>query len=115
MEEEAETPSPLRRRILLWLLLLVVLAVAGYTQLTVFVIQPIGAVPEGETLVLRRTGKMQFIDSADAMCEREMGQVNLLFRGAILGAIGRDAKVLARLPYSEILYSISTRGKKYDR
>lgn len=115
MEEEAEVPSPKRRRVLLWLLLLIILGVVGYTQLTLFVIQPIGAVPEGRTLVIRRTAKLQFIDSADAVCAREMGQVNLLCRGAILGTISREAKVLTRLPYSSLLYSISTGGKEYDR
>ena len=112
---EEDDTAPRRKRLLLWGLLVAVLMVVVYTQVTFFVVQPIGAVPEGRTLMLRRMGKLEFIDSADAVCERETGSVNLLCRGAILGAVARDGKVLARLPYSETLYSLSTGGKKYDR
>ena len=57
------------------------------TQLTIFVVQPMGIVAEGKTLVMLRMDKTQFIDSADAMCEREVGSVNLLCRGALMGAV----------------------------
>ena len=40
------------------------------TQLTLFVVQPIGAVPEGRTVVIWRLNTMKFVDSADAWCER---------------------------------------------
>lgn len=112
MSDEA---PPKVRRVFLWGALLFVLLLVSYTQLTLFVVQPIGAVPEGRTLVLRRTGSLQFIDSADAFCERESGGVSLLCRGVILGEVGRSDKILARLPYSETLYSMSTGGKRYDR
>lgn len=78
-----------------------------FSQITFFVIQPIGAVPEGETLVILRMNKTNFIDSADAMCQREMGYVNLLCRGLMMGAVAKEGTLLARLPYSEFLYSIS--------
>ena len=114
-DAEAEaTPSPTLRRILPWCLLLLLLGVVACTQLCLFVVQPIGAVPDGRTLILRRTGKLRFIDSADALCERETGGVSLLCRGAALGAVGRDGTVLARLPYSKLLYSISTGGHEYE-
>lgn len=93
----------------------VVLAVLAYTQLTIFVIQPIGAVPDGRTLVMLRGSKTQFIDSADAMCERMQGGVNLICRMGVMGAVGGNATILMRLPYSESLYLISTAGKTYDR
>ncbi len=54
--------------------ILAVLGVLGYTQLTIFVIQPIGAVPEGKTLVILRMNKTEFIDSTDAICFRKMGR-----------------------------------------
>ncbi|MFK5912988.1 MAG: hypothetical protein QM484_01325 [Woeseiaceae bacterium] len=83
------------------------------SQITFFVIQPIGAVPEGKTLVLLRLNKTNFIDSADAMCDREMGKVSLLCRGMMMAAVVNKGTILVRLPYSEYLYNISTNGKSY--
>lgn len=85
------------------------------TQITIFVVPPIGAVPEGRTIVISRMNKTKFIDSADAMCDRIQGGVSLLCRGAALGAIGQNAKIYVRLPYSRALYLMSTEGKEYDR
>ena len=100
-----------------WIILLsiVVLAIIAYTQLTIFVIQPIGAIPEGKTLVIARLNKTEFIDSADAMCERIQGGVSLLCRMAALAGVADNSHVFLRLPYSETLYQISTGGKSYDR
>jgi hypothetical protein len=103
-----------RTKTLLVLLFIVIVAVT-WSQVTVFVVPPIGAVPEGRTLIMSRLKGTQFIDSADAMCERIQGGVSLLCRGMILGQIGQNATVYLRLPYSETLYSISTGGRKYDR
>lgn len=97
---------------------LVVLAVTFiviYTQITLFVIPPIGALPEGKTVVITRLNKTEFIDSPDAMCERIQGGVSLLCRGMVMGSVVDKAIILARLPYSSWLYSISTGGKSYDR
>ena len=92
-----------------------VLVVLMSTQVTIFVVPPIGAVPEGRTLIISRLNRGELIDSADAMCERIQGGVNLLCRGMVLGAVGKNAIVFVRLPYSESLYRISTGGKVYDR
>jgi hypothetical protein len=99
-------------------ILLITLAaflIIAYTQLTVFVIQPIGAVPKGRTLVIWRIGKLKFIDSADGVCGREANGVSLLCRMAVLGAVVQRGTVLMKLPYSETLYLVSTDGKSYDR
>src|SRR5438874_692016 len=98
-------------------LLLVVMLVGGLlsTQVSIFVVQPIGAVPEGRTLVISRLQGSTFIDSADAMCERIQGSVNLLCRGMVIGQVGQNATIYLRLPYSGTLYSLSTGGKAYDR
>ncbi len=82
---------------------------------TIFVIQPIGAIPEGRTIIVSRLTKLHFIDSPDALCEREMGGVSLLCRGVVAGRVAREATIIARLPYSSMLYGISTGGKSYDR
>lgn len=96
------------------LIVLVALMVVAYTQLSLFVIPPIGAVPEGRTLVIARLQKSSFVDSPDAMCERLQGGVNLLCRGAVLGAVADNATVLLRLPYSAALHRLSTGGKSYQ-
>ena len=100
-----------------WIIFLstIVLSLVAYTQLTIFVIQPIGAIPEGKTLVIARLNKTEFIDSADAMCERIQGGVSLLCRMAALAGVAENSYVFLRLPYSETLYQISTGGKSYDR
>lgn len=86
-----------------------------YTQLTIFVVPPIGALPEGRTVVILRLNKTQFIDSPDAMCDRIQGGVSLLCRGMVLGAVVEKTKILLRLPYMDWLYLISTGGKRFER
>lgn len=111
-----DAPAPPKtRRLFIWIALSVVLALVIYTQLTLFVVQPIGAVPDGRTLLIRQTGKLHFIDSADAVCAREHDGVSLLCRGVILGAVAKNSSILARLPYSRTLYLISTDGKDYSK
>jgi hypothetical protein len=83
--------------------------------MTIFMIQPIGALPEGRTIIITRLNTMNFIDSADAWCERNVGGVNLLCRAAVMGRVGKEATIIMRLPYSELLYKISTNGKTYER
>ena len=92
-----------------------ILMIVFLSQITFFVVQPIGAVPEGRTFVILRMNKTKFIDSADAMCEREMGSVSLLCRGMMMAGIANKGTILVRLPYSDFLYKISTDGKTYGR
>lgn len=72
----------------------------------VFVIQPIGAVPEGATVIISGVEKLNAIDSADAVCDR-YGTVNLICRAAVLGNVADNGKILLRLPYSQFLYHLS--------
>lgn len=95
--------------------LIALAALAIYTQITIFVVPPIGAVPEGRTVIMLRLNKTNFVDSADAICERIQGSVSLLCRGMTMAGVVKNTKILARLPYSEWLYLISTDGKTYDR
>ena len=93
----------------------VMAAVIGAQFITVFLIQPIGAVPEGRTLIISRLNTLRFIDSADAWCDRQQGGVSFLCRIAVMGRVAQEATILARLPYSGVLYQISTGGKTYER
>lgn len=89
--------------------------ILAYNSLTIFMVQPIGAVPDGRTVIISRMNKTRFVDSADAMCERDTGSVNLLCRGMMNAAIATKATIYARLPFSWTLYEISTGGVRYDR
>lgn len=97
------------------LITLAVIVVIAYTQLTLFVIPPIGALPEGKTVVILRLNKTNFIDSPDALCERIQGGVSLLCRGVMMSGVIEKSKIIMRLPYSETLYLMSTNGKTYSR
>lgn len=81
---------------------------------SIFVVQPIGAVPQGVTIVMIRTMNLKFIDSADAFCERTQSKVNLICRMLALGTVASNAVIVARLPYSETLYLWSTDGNRYE-
>lgn len=83
------------------------------SQITIFVIQPLGMLPEGKTLVISRMSNTKFIDSADAICERTQGGVSLLCRIAALGGTLKNARVYMRLPYMSWLYEIANGGKQY--
>ena len=95
--------------------IIAVMLFAVATQITIFVVPPIGALPEGRTLVISRLTNSKFIDSADAMCERIQDGVSLLCRGLILGQIAKVSDIYLRLPYSEMLNSIANEGKVYSR
>lgn len=100
---------------ILSLIILAVVVVIAYTQLTLFVVPPIGALPEGKTVVILRLNKTNFIDSPDAMCDRIQSGVSLLCRGVMMGGVIEKSKIILRLPYSETLYLMSTNGKTYSR
>lgn len=90
-------------------------AIIFVTQFTIFVIQPIGAAPDGRTLIISRLKNGKFIDSADSICVRIQGGVSLLCRGMVLGAVGENATIYLRLPYIEAFYLESTGGKRYGK
>jgi hypothetical protein len=84
----------------------------------IFVIQPIGAIPEGMIIIYWRFGlKMPFIASVDGLLDKSGAGVSLLGRGLMLGGLVDTIKSrgLFRLPYSEIIYLWSTGGKKYEK
>ena len=103
------------RRTMIALLAVALLAVLISSQVTVFVVQPIGAAPEGRTVVMSRQANTKFIDSADAICLRIQDGVSLLCRAMVLGGVLEGATVYLRLPYSRTLYRISTGGAEFDR
>ena len=83
-----------------------------------FVIQPIGAIPEGATIVYWRLGtNMDFVESADGLVLKTGAGLSLLTRGLALStsaSVVVDRKVV-KLPYSSFLYGLTTNGRFYDR
>lgn len=93
-----------------WMVAAVVACVAALGiwlgGIRIIVIQPIGAIPQGVTVVVAGINA-NIVDSPDAMCQRIQGGVSLLCRGMMAGAIAKEGKILLRLPYSEILFRLS--------
>lgn len=83
----------------------------------VFTIQPIGALPEGITIIYHSRGsEMPFFSSPDGMCLQIQGSVSLLCRGVALSASTELLdRVIIKLPYSHWAYLKSTGGLEFDR
>lgn len=84
----------------------------------IFVIQPIGAIPEGATIVYWRSGlNVPFIASVDGLLNDSGAGVSLLGRGLLLAKLAEPItdREIFRLGYSETLYLWSTGGKKYEK
>lgn len=81
-------------------LLAVVTWLAG---VRVFVVQPIGAIPDGVTVIVMNVRGINLIDSPDAFCARQ-GSPNLLCRGASAARVASQGTILFRLPYNQTLY-----------
>ena len=83
----------------------------------IFVIQPIGAVPNGITIVYWRFGlNIPFISSVDGLLEESGTGVSLLGRGIMFAGITKPImeRKIIKLKYSETLYLWSTGGKYYN-
>lgn len=82
----------------------------------VFTVQPIGAIPEGITVIYRsRNPEMPFFSSPDGLCLEIQGSVTLLCRATALGAVDEIAeRIMFRLPYSHWAYLRSTGGMEFE-
>jgi hypothetical protein len=84
----------------------------------IFVIQPIGAIPDGTTIVYWRSGlNIPFVASADGLLDDSGIGVSLLGRGLMLAKLAEPIKEreIFRFGYSETFYLWSTGGKKYEK
>src|SRR5262245_43285679 len=103
---------------LVLLILLCLLSSCVYFITGFFVIQPIGALPEGATVWYWRVDtSLPFISSADGLLLEKQQSVSLLGRAVALGAVAKpiaDRKIVA-LPYSRTLYLVSTGGREFER
>ena len=96
------------------LILLILLAVAFRIFCGVFTIQPIGALPEGRTVIVWRASGEPFFNSLDAICLERMGAVSIMCRIGAVRAAPTD-RIILRLPYMHWAYLASTGGKEFDR
>ena len=108
-----------RRGCLIIVIVLFVLSLAFWFLVRpgVFTIQPIGAIPEGITVIYHsRNPQMPFFSSPDGLCLDIQGSVSLICRMASIGAAEEITdRVIIRLPYIEMAYLLSTGGATFDR
>jgi len=99
-----------------WTVLIVVIAAAigFYKWCGFYSVQPIGALPEGSTVIVLRDSDEPFFNSADGLCIARTGGVSLLCRGMAFGQAPKD-RILLRLPYLRWAYLRSTNGQEFDR
>ncbi|HEX4571372.1 MAG TPA: hypothetical protein VH184_13155 [Dongiaceae bacterium] len=71
------------------LVLVLVLVAFGLFGVRVIVIQPIGALPDGATVIASGLNT-NWLDSPDAICQREMGGVSLFCRALQLEPSARE-------------------------
>lgn len=107
----AATPKRAWPRVLIATL---ILGAAFWYWFGLYSLQPIGALPEGRTVIVRRIDDEPFFNSADGTCLRRTGKVSLLCRGMAMGD-GPVDRIVLRLPYMRWAYLASTGGAEFDR
>jgi hypothetical protein len=115
----SDTPVPVPERSnsrgrVLWsiLVILLLVTIAFRVFCGFYTIQPIGALPEGRTLVVWRASGEPFFNSPDAMCLKRVGSVSLMCRLIALGEAPTD-RIVLRLPYIASAYRASTGGREF--
>lgn len=84
----------------------------------IFVIQPIGAIPDGATIIYWRYNLgLPFISSADGLLDKTGAGVSLMGRAIYIGQLSKPIleNKIVKFGYSETLYLWSTGGKKFER
>lgn len=97
----------MKKRYLIPAIAACVLASAFAVGVRVFVIKPIGAIPQGVSAVVMGVPGLRIVDSPDAFCLRQTGGVTLICRGAVAARVANQGRVLLRLPYSSILDNLA--------
>lgn len=101
-------------------ILLIILVIIWSTTF-LFVVQPIGAIPEGTTVWMFKPDRLfveqpiPFICSADGMLLDTVGYVNLIGRIMMMSRIMNSSDKIYNFPYSETLFLISTDVVELDR
>lgn len=115
---EVIAPPATKRSILPKLIIigvLLLLFIIIMSNIGLYSVQPIGAVPEGITLVVRRLPGEPFFNSADGTCLRIQEGVSLLCRMMALTQSKLEDRIILRLPYQSWAYLLSTGGRTFER
>ena len=112
--QSVQATQPKKRGKFVALILLVLLVGLIYFTMGVYSVQPIGAIPDGATVIVWRTSNEPFFNSADATCLRTEVGVSLLCRGMALKYAPTN-RIVLRLPYQQWAYLLSTGGKSFER
>ncbi len=92
--------------------------ISFYLSIGFFVIQPLGAIPEGITIMYFRFGmKTPFITSPDGILIDNGQGISLFGRIAALGSFAEIIKErrILNMPYSRAMYLLSTGGKEFEK
>ena len=106
------------KRLLIPFIIFAILVLLLFTLTGFFVIQPIGALPEGTTIWYFRPGiNMSLIESADGMLLKDEGSVTLLGRLLIISSVtdALEDRIICKFPYQKWMYKISTKGVEFEK
>ncbi len=106
-----------KSKALIWIIIVLVLISLIWLVVRpgIFVIQPIGALPDGVTFIYHsRNPEMPFISSPDGLCLEFQGSVTLLCRmGGITAGVELLDRKIIKLPYMRWMYLRSTGGAEF--
>lgn len=113
---EPVTPKKKNNFLTFIIILIIFFAIWFLVKPGVFTIQPIGALPEGITIVYHsRNPEMPFFSSPDGLCLQIQGSVSLLCRAMSMAAVEElSDRIILRLPYSHWSYLRSTGGAEFE-
>ena len=123
IQEEEQVAAPdqavhkSRWPVVLGVIVIAFIAVGFLIRPGVFTVQPIGAIPDGVTVIYHsRNPDKPFFSSPDGLCLEIQGSVTLLCRASALSAAAElmDREIL-RLPYIKWAYLQSTGVREFDR
>ncbi|AKP32832.1 hypothetical protein [Yersinia aleksiciae] len=96
------------RSVYLWVVVAAIGITAFVSQLSFFSIEPQMGIDEGKVLVLKRTPKMDFIDSPRGYCQRQYPTEESSRCGSrILPALLESTHVFYELPFSTYFYDMT--------
>jgi len=99
-------------------LLLLTIIIISYFSIGILVIQPLGALPNGATIVyFRYNTNLNFIESPDSIVLNKGMRLSILTRAIALSKLAPiiTEEKIAILPYFEFLYLLSTNNQKFDK
>lgn len=99
-------------------LLLLIIIIISYLSIGILVIQPLGVLPNGATIVyFRYNTNLNFIESPDSIILNKGMRLSILTRAIALSKLAPiiTEEKIAILPYYEFLYLLSTNNQKFDK